>query len=190
MSVQFPKPFRDLSPMMYYPIVPGIWVVIYPRGQSLWSDPHMHHWRASPGVHTQHSEITFLSSLFSMVSLLLSCSWRHPFLVIWAWCLGFSFPAQSYSLLYDSLETNRRQTIGDSTHVLRTMVSLVREKGSPPVGFQVLHHQSWCTRQDCQGTDRHGNEPKQGGGECGRETIIKKGVSSIFCLVGDPFPNP
>lgn len=75
------KAFWDPSHRLCHPGVSVTWAVVYPGDQSPWSDPHVYKLRVSPGVHTQHFETTFLSSLLSTVSLTLSCSWRHPFLV-------------------------------------------------------------------------------------------------------------
>lgn len=145
----------------------------------------------SPRVHTQCFEVTFLSSLSSPWSPWHFADLRgHPFLVFWVERRGFTFPALSYNLLRLTLpqglssEKKRTKTNGDSIR-LGTTVSLVRNKGSPPLGLRVpIQPRLLLHRAVLPG----GWGGKNQSGESAQDR--KQGISSTFCLVGGPFLAP
>lgn len=168
----------------------GTRAVVYQGDQRLWSDPCIHHLQEDLGVHSQNCEASFLSSLFSMISLILPAP-GHLLLVFWVECLSFSFLALSYDPEIDCASgakqwENRRKTSGDSIYVLGPKFLWSETWISLPWGFRCLPIHS------CPSTPW-----KIAWGLDGRETRERKGkqekqqaISSTFYLIGDPFSAP
>lgn len=140
----------------------GTQAVVYQGDQRLWSDPCIHHLQEHLGVHSQNCEASFLSSLFSMISLILPAP-GHPLLVFWVECLSFSFLALSYDPETDCASgakqwENRRKTSGDSIYVLGPKFLWSETWISLPWGFRCLPIH---TMEDCLGTGREKNKGKK-----------------------------
>lgn len=172
MSVWFPKSLWSGLCVVPPSRQPEIWVEVC-ADQSRWSDACTHSLAVSPPI---LKALSWAPSSHDLQKTLL--------LIFWIECLGFHCSALSYNLLRTKQwEKKEKKTNGDSIHVLRTTVSLAKNKGSLPWGFRCLAILCcYYNMQDCLGTTVWKNQ---------RDFLKsnwrgKQGFPPL-CLVGDSF---